>query len=202
MTGTPVGRRTDKTSSSAPTGAGTETSGRCQLEAVRLASSPPIRAWIFTPRGLRTAEKLRSGTFRNGNRDIWVVSADGDSEPRPVTTHRANDETSAWSPAGMWFVFESARGERGIWGIPATGGEPELLRQGNVGNIRWAPDSQTLFFWRPNDRDGNIWALSLDDRSERRVTDLIGRRAAMDGRSPQTVGISTSVGTRLLATSG
>ncbi len=88
----------------------------------------------------------------------------------------------------MWFVFESARGERGIWGIPATGGEPELLRQGNVGNIRWAPDSQTLFFWRPNDRDGNIWALSLDDRSERRVTDLIGPKGrngwplATDGR--------------------
>lgn len=43
-----------------------------------------------------------------GNKDIWVMGADG-SNPQRLTTHIAVDEDATWSPDGTRIAFRSAR---------------------------------------------------------------------------------------------
>jgi len=58
--------------------------------------------------------------------------------------------------------------------VPATGGDPELLGTAKIGSedFVWSRDGQSIYSIGP----ANIWALSLQDRAERAVTNLEGRR--------------------------
>ena len=54
--------------------------------------------------------------------------------------------------------------------MPATGGEPERITQNaRYGRTKWSPDGKKLYFQR---RGRNIWEISLDDKTERQLTDL------------------------------
>jgi Tol biopolymer transport system component len=55
----------------------------------------------------------------------------------------------------------------------AEGGEPQQLTEGpSVGNPRWSFDGREIYFVR----DTNLWVVSVEDRTERRLTDLVGRQ--------------------------
>jgi Tol biopolymer transport system component len=107
-------------------------------------------------------------SWRSGNRDIWIVDAKG-GEPRQLTTHPVSDITGAWSPDGQWLVF--APGPR-LWLMSADGSERKPLSAGPASSTaRWSPDGETVFA----KRNGNFWAFKVEDGSEHRVTDLVGR---------------------------
>ena len=53
------------------------------------------------------------------NADIWVIAAEGNSEPRKLTSSPKRDAHPRWSPDGKWIAFESARdGEGQIFLLP------------------------------------------------------------------------------------
>jgi Tol biopolymer transport system component len=107
-------------------------------------------AW--SPDGKRLAFVELPTTQFVGNREIWLVNADG-SEQTKLTDQSSGDRPT-WSPDGTRIAFASFAGG-GIYGIgidgkglaPITGG-PDL-------SPAWAPDGRRLAFQRQDDSDPN-----------------------------------------------
>jgi len=58
-----------------------------------------------------------------GNRDIYVIRADG-SVPKQLTTNLSIDTNPGWSADGKWIYFSSERGgQHQVWKVPVEGGE-------------------------------------------------------------------------------
>ncbi len=125
---------------------------------------------------------------RTGNSEVWVIAADGSRE-RQITDHPASDGLSTWSPDGRWLAFGSSRsGGNGIWRVSSEGGEPELMTNSSSGGPRWSHDGAHLYFRGAFERAGNLWALSIKDRTERPITNLVGKRGTVGRMQPETDG--------------
>ncbi|HEY3935602.1 MAG TPA: DPP IV N-terminal domain-containing protein [Gemmatimonadales bacterium] len=108
---------------------------------------------------------------RTGTSDIWIVGADGGA-PRQLTRDVRNDTRPLWSPDGKWIAFESDRGRQNdLWVVPVAGG-PEI-------RVTDDPDEESILQWFPNSHklvyttgqgESGIWAMSLADSTERRLT--------------------------------
>ena len=81
----------------------------------------PDGQWVaFSVAPIGHAETIPTST-------IYVVAADGSSQPRPVTDSDHNNTSPRWSPDSSTLVYLSDRSERGtqqVHRISATGGEP------------------------------------------------------------------------------
>jgi Tol biopolymer transport system component len=146
------------------------TAGGAARQLTRHEGSDLLPAW--SPDGT----ELVFLSDRSGNIDLWVLSVDT-GEARRLTS----GAYSAWSPSGRWVAFTSMMSP-GLWRIPATGGDPELLSERGGPAPRWAPNEQEIYFLNTtrDGNDGNVWAVSPEDRAERAVTDL-SRRAGLLG---------------------
>jgi len=110
---------------------------------------------------------------RTGILSLWVGTRVS-GEPKPLTRFDGGAGAS-WSPDGRWVAFNRlTEGVQRLWRVPATGGDPELLGTAKIGSedFVWSRDGQSIYSIGP----ANIWALSLQDRAERAVTNLEGRR--------------------------
>jgi Tol biopolymer transport system component len=121
---------------------------------------------IFSPDGKWIAYESR----RTGTSDIWVVPADG-GEPRQLTHDIRNDTYPLWSPDSKWIAFLSERGKQtDIWVVPATGGEEiRVTDDAAVEELMQWRDGSTLAFLTGQGQSG-IWAMTLADSAERRLT--------------------------------
>ena len=84
---------------------------------------------------------------------LFVVPADGSSEPVQLTDGDYEDHSPSWSPDGKTIAFVSARHPdwdlemvNDVYLVDAAGGEPRRLTQGGgtVGSLSWAPDGSRL----------------------------------------------------------
>jgi len=86
---------------------------------------------------------------RDGLSQIYLVSADGGSAPRRLTTSSGIDTEPVFSPDGKSLFFTSDRGgSPQIYRMPATGGEAVRVTFGSSYNVspRISPDGRTLAF--------------------------------------------------------
>lgn len=108
---------------------------------------------------------------RTGWGDLWVVSV-GDGVARQLTHDIREDYQPQWSPDGRWIAFLSDRGRQtDVWLVSIESGEEiRVTDDADVEMwLRWRPGSTELKYEVETERNA-IWALSLADGSERRLT--------------------------------
>lgn len=128
---------------------------------------------------------------------IWLVSTEGESDPRQLTFTPNGSRQPRWSPDGRFLAFISKRETdkvSQIYRLSPTGGEAEQLSEAetDVQQFFWAPDGKSLAFtavdpesdadkdrektfgkYQVEDEDfkyTHLWQLILPDKKLRRLT--------------------------------
>ena len=84
--------------------------------------------------------------------DIWIVSTDGNSEPRKLTAGKAGESSYSWSPDGKYIAFIAKRDgeeESQIYTMNIEeGGEAQRLTKLSTGTSspKWSPDGKMILF--------------------------------------------------------
>jgi Tol biopolymer transport system component len=124
--------------------------------------SPPQNGW-----------EVAFVSERDGNPEIYVVSADG-RNTRRLTDHPALDGGPTWSPSGDQIAFYTARdGNMEIYLMDANGGSLQRLTNDPAADTEpaWSADGSQIAF--VSDRDGNpeIYVMNADGSDPHRLTD-------------------------------
>src|SRR5206468_7923766 len=92
-------------------------------------SSHPVQLTSFggpinnRPRWSPDGKQIVFYSDARGNRDIYVIRADG-GVPKQLTTNPSEDSNPDWSADGKWICFSSdRRGHDELWKLPVGGGE-------------------------------------------------------------------------------
>ena len=126
---------------------------------------------------------------RNGNREIYVMGADG-SNQHNLTNNSGNEGDPSWSPDGRSIALSSDRdGNFEIYVMGADGSNQRNLtnNSGNDGGPTWSPDNRSIALF--SDRDGNfeIYVMGADGSNQRNLTNNSADDAdpswSPDGRS-------------------
>jgi len=91
--------------------------------------------------------------------------------PRQLTRDVRNDWSPIWSPDGRWVAFQSDRGKQtDLWVVPAAGGPEIRVTDDRDGEelMQWL--SPTRLAYLTGGGENSIWALTLADGTERRLT--------------------------------
>ena len=142
--------------------------------AARQLTSLETEVWFptWSPDGNTIAFQRGVAGTRFAVTGLWTVPASG-GEPRQITSGGNNP---SWSPDGEWIAFSGG----GIHLVRPTGEDRStLLTDG--GAAAWSPDGATIYFSRNNTTGArrDVWSVSVEDVSERQITNLSGRRGQM-----------------------
>ncbi len=137
-----------------------------------------------------TDDRIVFRRVSTGRSDIWVVPADGSSEPVNLTADlmaSVRSERPAWSPDGTKLVF--AAGDETathLWTMNADGTQKRQITGGARFDTEPSWFGQSIVFARKNAVGaGEIWSLDLASNAQRQRTHLIWSATpawAPDGR--------------------
>ena len=146
-----------------------------------LIQSPPGRPDVQTPVWSPDGRRIAYFSRRDGNKDLYVVSADGSRQRR--LARDASFATLAWSPDGRKIAFVHNRdGTDGVYVVNADGGgQRRLARKGNA--PAWSPDGRKIAFVSGS----RIYVMNADGSEHLALTKpIVGRIPSLawspDGR--------------------
>ena len=118
------------------------------FDTVPLTSYPREERWpSFSPDARRVVFSWNGGP---GNNFDLYAKALGSEDRTRLTVNSAQDMYPDWSPDGNKIAFArlGARTDRenGLFLIPANGGPETQLREGELRDPHWAPDSKSIVF--------------------------------------------------------
>jgi len=122
----------------------------------------------FSPDGSRIAFVSQ----RDGNAEIYIMSADGTASTR-VTNDPQPDGRPSFTPDGQALVFHSARngGKQQIWAVNVDGsGVTQLTRDSVNSSPTISPDGQTIAYVSTRNKDTDIWLMARDGSNQRQFT--------------------------------
>jgi dipeptidyl aminopeptidase/acylaminoacyl peptidase len=118
-----------------------------------------------TPRWSPDGRQLVFDSIEAGNRDLYVVGADGGA-PRRLTQDPSDEVTGTWSRDGRFIFFQSDRtGRVETWKIPADGGTAVQVTRGGGGYALESEDGRELYFWKAS----GIWRVPTSGGEESEV---------------------------------
>ena len=88
-------------------------------------------------------------TNRDGNDEVYVMTADGSDVQRLTNTSNASESFPAWSPDGKQMTFDSDReGNWEIFGVASSGADTRRLTDspGDDWISSWSPDGSQIVF--------------------------------------------------------
>lgn len=117
---------------------------------------------------------------RNSNRDIRLVSTDGEMAPVNLTRHAAFEGSPRWSPDGRWLVFSAKRddsGKRQLWRFdfgkngPGVDAQAEMISTRGIEPTRviWSADSKSLLFQSTLKTSRKTYQIGVDGKDMRVV---------------------------------
>jgi Tol biopolymer transport system component/DNA-binding winged helix-turn-helix (wHTH) protein len=122
-----------------------------------------------SPDGTRLAlQSQRSGTHQ-----IWLNSYEGD-HPVQLTTIGRFSGTPRWSSDGRWIAFDARVEDHAhIYVVDAEGRNLHPITHGDSDNVvpSWSRDGRFIYFASPRTGSRQIWQHSLEDGSERQLTE-------------------------------
>ncbi|MEE9263317.1 MAG: DPP IV N-terminal domain-containing protein, partial [Vicinamibacteria bacterium] len=151
--------------------------GRLWELSIETGRKVPLRehgqGWSYTtlsPDGKRIAFHVLDG----GARHVWSAPVDG-GPARQLTFGEDSLGYSSWSPDSKTIVFQIRRGQDvQLALIPSEGGSPTLLTSGpgvSFGPMSWSPDGSKIPFAGWRNGYWNLWWVSRDGKTQRKVTD-------------------------------
>ncbi len=123
--------------------------------------------------------KIAFVSDRAGNRDVFVMNADG-SSPTDLTNDPGDDREPNWSPSGTSIAFTSNRsGTDSIWTMNADGSSPTMLTDGLQADSQpaFSPDGTLVLFVRAlatptihvmNADGSDVTRLTFDDADDQK----------------------------------
>ena len=140
-----------------------------------------VDGYSWSPDG----RKIAFTTRKNGNADLWVGSVI-DGKTVQLTDGAEDEINRQWLPNGEKIAYEVK--EKGIWVIPAAGGEPKQITEETDGEAwSWSPDAKKIvFFAKPyisiiDVANGEV--KHIVDTEELGAGDIIGICWSPDGRN-------------------
>ncbi len=125
-----------------PLGVGSNAVASSTTTATSSGGTPAVSAAISA------SGRLAFSSGRDGNGDIYSVSADGTGETR-LTTNPADDFDPTWSPDGTQIAFRTTRyGNDEIYVMDADGSNQRNLTNDPSGDWSpaWSPDGRTIAY--------------------------------------------------------
>lgn len=122
--------------------------------------------------------------YRAGGYDIWAIAPDG-SNQRQLTSGPFDDREPAWSHDGTRVAFSSDRGPSisagqvdagssnyNIWVLEVATGTLTQITTDRADDFMptWSPDDQEIAFISTRAGGQTIWAVTLSNRAERRLS--------------------------------
>ena len=126
-----------------------------------------------TPVHTPAAGRIAFTSYRDGNREIYVMNADG-SGVRRLTDNEADDGDPSWSADGRRIAFVSNRdGNREIYVMNADGLGVRQLTDNEADDYdpSWSADGRRIAFVSNRDWDDDIYVMNTDGSGVRRLTD-------------------------------
>ncbi len=115
--------------------------------------------------------------YRDGGYDLWAIAPDG-SNQRKLTWGNFDDREPAWSHDGTRVAFSSDRGDPlgsdyNIWVLDLRSGALQRMTKdpGQDTMPSFSPDDKEISFISTRDNAQSVWAVSMLDNAERRITD-------------------------------
>ncbi len=124
-------------------------------EALRITSMPSYEASpVWSP----DSKTIAFRSNRNGNFDIFTVSATNPAEWKRLTFNSANETPQAFTPDGRNVLFSASIQDPAasavypsgtmseVYSVPVTGGAPVQILATPAVNISWAPDGKSFLY--------------------------------------------------------
>lgn len=120
------------------------------------------------------SKHIAVGKLINGNRDLYVLDADGKNAKR-ITTDKADDSAPAWSPDGKRIVFNSKReGNVEVFAINSDGTNPKRLTfsgEHKSYNPSWSPDGKYIaYYFEKGDGQDQLFVMKSDGTDAKNIT--------------------------------
>jgi Tol biopolymer transport system component/DNA-binding winged helix-turn-helix (wHTH) protein len=123
-----------------------------------------------SPDGTRLA--LQSDRYGSPGQ-IWLNSTDGD-HPVQLTNIGRHSGTPRWSPDGRWIAFDARVEDHAhIYVVDAEGRNLHPITHGDSDNVvpSWSRNGRFIYFASPRTGSRQIWKHSVEDGSERQLTE-------------------------------
>jgi Tol biopolymer transport system component len=137
-----------------------------------------ISCYDNSPTWSPDGNRIAFHSSRDGNREIYVMNADGSNQTR-LTDNPAHDFGPSWSPDGSRIAFVSDRdGDWNIYTMDADGSNQIRLMEtyyraysGNWAKPSWSPDRLWIAFGLRREGNLDIYIMNADGSNQTRLTE-------------------------------